>query len=55
MSRMTAISQPTALARTAPAGGIARQGYKGSKAASVIAELDFLATMLDPRWRIPGI
>jgi hypothetical protein len=33
---------------------MARQGYKAGKAASVIAELDFLAAMLDSRWRIPG-
>ncbi|RWL42225.1 MAG: DUF4112 domain-containing protein [Mesorhizobium sp.] len=33
---------------------MARQGYKAGKAASVIVELDFLAAMLDSRWRIPG-
>lgn len=27
---------------------------QGAKAARVVAELDFLAALLDSRWRIPG-
>ncbi|RWD69079.1 MAG: DUF4112 domain-containing protein [Mesorhizobium sp.] len=54
MSRTTVIHQPNMLTRAGPGGGIRGQGHGGGKAASVVAELDFLAAMLDSRWRIPG-
>ena len=54
MSRPTAIRQPNILTRPGPGGGMRGQLHGGDKAASAVAELDFLAAMLDSRWRIPG-
>ncbi|MEI9404145.1 DUF4112 domain-containing protein [Mesorhizobium argentiipisi] len=54
MSRTTVIRQPSLLTRKGSAGGISGQGYEGGRAASVVAEFDFLAALLDSRWRIPG-
>lgn len=45
MSRSTTILQPSLTAG---------EGYEGGETASVVAELDFLAALLDSRWRIPG-
>lgn len=54
MSRMTAISQEDLLRRTGSAPGVTGLGFQGAKAANVVAELDWLAALLDSRWRIPG-
>ncbi|RUV19945.1 DUF4112 domain-containing protein [Mesorhizobium sp. M7A.F.Ca.MR.228.00.0.0] len=54
MSRMTAISQENPLRRTGSASGTTGMNVRRAKSASVIAELDLLAALLDSRWRIPG-
>ncbi|RUV37424.1 DUF4112 domain-containing protein [Mesorhizobium sp. M7A.F.Ca.MR.148.00.0.0] len=54
MSRMTAISQENPLRRTGSAFGTTGMNVRSAKSASVIAELDLLAALLDSRWRIPG-
>ena len=42
------------LPRTGSAVDLTGQGYHGTKATNVVAELDLLAALLDSRWRIPG-
>lgn len=54
MSRMKAISQEDLLRRASSAVRIGGLGFKDPEAASVVAELDLFAALLDSRWRIPG-
>lgn len=54
MSRMTAISQEKQPRRTGSAVAMTGMSVQGAQAASVVAELDLLAALLDSRWRIPG-
>ncbi|MGX5843589.1 DUF4112 domain-containing protein [Mesorhizobium sp. ArgA1] len=51
MSRVTAIPRGDLRTRKV---GTTGQGFHGAKAASVVAELDLLAALLDSRWRVPG-
>ncbi|RUW21760.1 DUF4112 domain-containing protein [Mesorhizobium sp. M4B.F.Ca.ET.190.01.1.1] len=53
MSRTAAIRQQNMLTRAGSAGGKPERN-EGGKAASVVADLDILASLLDSRWRIPG-
>jgi hypothetical protein len=53
MSRATAIQRGGLLNRTGPEVRISGQVYRAERA-SIIAELDLLAALLDSRWRIPG-
>ena len=54
MSRVAAIPWGDLLTRTGPAVEKTGQGPQGAKIATVVAELDLLAALLDSRWRIPG-
>jgi hypothetical protein len=51
---MTAVSQEHLLRPASSAVGISGLGFRDAEAATVVAELDLLAALLDSRWRIPG-
>jgi len=54
MSRATALDRADLLNRTRLAAETSREGHRDSEMARAIVELDFLAALLDSRWRIPG-